>query len=249
MSIKHIISDWNGTLFCDRDEGKLWSYVGVSALKDALPYPRATANLVSAAFRLNKLTADYKRGEIGYDKIYEFFNERVLVHISPEVVKRYVTAYAAKPETQAKVDDRLLRPIQELCDNSARCDIVSTGYDDGIRSILGKHTNWTFDFGSTANCLEKSGKGSKFGLSIYTAEDKRRVFESCVKSSRAALPEILFIGDSDTDEACMDHAAMMGSRVVAPFFATDAFKQHVAREYNAFVPESERDFSTFLKKA
>lgn len=41
----------------------------------------------------------------------------------------------------------------------------------------------------------------------------------------------------------------MGGMIVAPLLATEEFKQRLAREYDAFIPESEQDFANFLRKA
>src|SRR3989338_1154334 len=251
MPIKHVVSDWSGTLFRDTDEGKLWAHVGVSALKDStvakyVPTPR-TVSLALTALQLKKLTAAYKRGEVGYDKIYELFNERVLGNIPKDMVELYVQEYAMKRKTQEKVDDRLLRSIQEVCGTPESFHILSTGYGYGITQILGIRNRY-LPSRITANRLIEVGNGSRFNLDIYTADDKRRILEACIKNFPADLSEILFIGDSETDEACMDHMAMMGGKVAVPFFATDEFKERVARDYGALVPDSEQDFLNFLRK-
>lgn len=258
MPIKYAVCDWNGTLFRDRDEGNTWKHVGMSALRDStlghsgigkyVPTLR-TLQLLRALVELKGLAAAYKRGEVGYDEIYRAFNGRVLSGIPQEVVETYVSEYAAKPETQAKVDDRLLRPIREVCREGAKCDIISTGYNYGIRQILGKHTDWFFQFGGTANYLEQAGTGSRFNLDIYTPDDKRNVFELYVGNSCTSPRDILFMGDNQTDEPCMGHLRNLGGHVAVPFFADEAFKQRITQEFGAFAPESESDFLNFLRKA
>lgn len=69
MPINHIIADWNGTLFQDKSEGKLWEYVGMSALKNSgigsIPTP-TTFKLCAAMIRLKSLVKRYRHGPASY---------------------------------------------------------------------------------------------------------------------------------------------------------------------------------------
>lgn len=266
MPIKYAVCDWHGALSRDRDEGKTWEHVGQSALRDStlghtiigkyVPTPR-TISLLGSMVKLKKLVAAYKRGEIGYDSIYEVFNRHVLRGIPPHVVESYVAVYAAMDETQSKVDNRLLRPIANA--RLRASVILSTGYDFGIKQVLRRHDGLaqhefmdTKYFGKViANGLVQHGQGSRFVLGIYTGQDKLERLETDILPD---IPDterhaIIFIGDDVTDEPCMACVRADGGHVVAPFFADDAFKQRVAEEYEAFIPESEQDFANFLRKA
>ncbi|MEK6887442.1 MAG: hypothetical protein AABX14_00690 [Candidatus Aenigmatarchaeota archaeon] len=269
MPIHRVICDWNGALFKDRDEGKLWEYVGKAALKDStvlgyVPMPR-TVELLGAMLKLKNLVGAYKRGEIGYDEIYRVFNERVLRDLPSHAVPVYVEAYARMDTTKAKVDGRLLRPLAKVHEDQATSSaILSTGYRYGIRRVLQNaypssnkhpyHDAYPF-YLIAANELVPIGvdKGVRFDLDIFTGDSKLTVLRQKLLGLPVNSPrdtdKTLYIGDSSTDEPCMRHIKSAGGHVAAPFFADDAFKQRIAREYDAFVPESEADFLNFLRKA
>ena len=253
--IRSLASDFHGTLYSDKNEGKIWEHVGKAAWKDAAlsGHIFRAIGLTENMLVLKSLVSAYKKGEIGYDKIYDYFNDHVLNRVSTHDVRRYARDYAGRKDTQAKLDTRMLRPIQQANAEGTRTAILSTGYNFGIREILEKFAfdqdcQMPFDT-IIANRLGQIGDGSKFNLAIYTPEDRIRELQWHMDASTVSPCETLFIADNTEYLPCMEVVHGMGGQVAAPFMATDNFKQHVAKEYDAFVPESEQDFANFLRKA
>ncbi len=261
MAIKYVAADWNGTLFQDVNEGKLWEYVGLAALKDAVLHGRVgkSVELVKAFVDLKKLSAAYKRGEVEYGAIYDVFNEHVLSDLSVPEVEKLIDRYAAKPETLAKVDRRLTAPLaQRRFVNDLRVDIISTGCKYGIKQILENNDKGFHPCVDVvaANSLDAKENGPPIYLpgdaahfyydSIYSPESKRHLLGLFTLTSGK---DFAFLGDSANDEACMQLTKERGGVVIAPFFAMDDFKQHIAKEYGALVPETTEDFMAILEKA
>lgn len=243
----NIVSDWNGTSFEDTDEGKLWMYVGLDYLKASLWNPVKTAGKVSTMLELKDLTKKCKEGKIGYDKIYETFNEKVLRNLPPSFVLSSIDDYSKKEKTLRKLDDRILRPIADARNNGARTGILSTGCGYGISRILEESEHGhVFDHIIANNIKPRYDGRTEFLLTIYKNKeeflDKRFVREFGFNPK-----EMVYIGDSNEDENCMSYVSSEGGKIIIPFFATDDFKQWCRTKYNAFVPEKEEDFSNYLK--
>lgn len=255
MPPKVIVSDWNGTLFQDKDEGKLWEYVAFAGLKR---HP----SVALAALQLYRLKAAYKRGEIGYDKIYDAFNKGVLSRMKPDEVEKYIDAYAMLNETQAKVDNRLWRPIDIAHSQGVKTAVLSTGSHRNIRAILRWHGQRAFSDSYpnehsfdrvVANYLVPAGNGSMFDYrKVFDGLDKRTAFlklHHILNIPFQDMVNILYIGDSETDVPTMELVKGLGGKIAASFFASDDFKQQISKDFSAHVPESEEDFARFLKVA
>lgn len=254
MAVGLVIADWNGTLFADLNEGKTWEYVAWSGI------PRHPS-LLLAAPKLYKLKDAYKRGEIDYDHIYDEFNRSVLSRMPVSEVQMRIAKYAKRPETQAKIDERLWRPLEQARrEDGMHSIILSTGCHEGISKILdgrwpdASNLPWFYPFDAVyANHVVPDGSGSMFDYKqIYRGGDKHALLlldEGSHIDLAGGPSRVLYTGDSQTDEACMAWVKENGGMVAAPFFADDDFKQHLARTYGAFVPESEHDFRRILKTA
>jgi hypothetical protein len=245
----YLFADYNGTLIQNPTEGELWKSVveksiWYKALHGRLPTAYA---MTKAGFEMKSLIADYKAGKIGYSEVYKVLNEEVLSHVPVHVVEEFIKAYARNPETQARLDERMLRPMAY-----AQVDIVSTASRFGIRETIGARNarvqpcNLVWVRIVKANDIfPKGAAGSCFDLSIYNSWDKR---EALRRISPSDMRNSAFFGDSKDDKKCMELTKERGGTVVAPFFATDAFKQEIAREYDARVPETEEDLKKILKE-
>ncbi len=246
-SIKTVVSDWNGTLTTNKDEGPLWKHIGVSYLKDSLPFhPYRAAKLTAAFVRLSRLAECYKRGEIPHSEIYAEFNRSVLHGMDSKYFDRYLQTYTLLSSTRDRLDQRMLRPV--LAVNMPK-GILSTGYRRGIVLILGSDVP-KFDLGIKANEVEtvydfRSRKllVQDFKLAI-TGDTKTRVLHYEILRMKGAR-SCAYIGDSDED---MNVMANTGFPIVA-FSATDEFKGRAARDVKAFVPENEADLQRYLEAA
>ena len=255
---KKVICNFHGTLFSDTHAGSSWKYVGFEALKHAaknpLRWPRA-AELTIAAGKLYPLVSSYERGEIEYDKIYEFFNENVLSGIPTEVVKGYLREYARLPKTQGKVDSRAVEALHSAFNSgfpegALQCAILSTGCSYTIRHIIDAYTRHPSLFGEiAANDLSGQNDGTHFNLDIYTPEQRRDALQWLLPIDSGV--STFYVGNEEDELPCMDEVVNAGGRAVASFMASDGFKQTLATRYGSksFVPEHEADFLNLLRKA
>ncbi len=239
-----IIADFHGTLYQDADEGPLWGYVAKQAVKpaQALRHPLRTIAFAKAKSVLEELTERYKRGEIGYDKIYEAYNRLVLSYLPREFVYEAILSFASLPETRQKLDGRVLRPIK---DSTGRKGILSTGSIEFILNLM------PVDYGFprhtiSANGISRNGRGSAFNLRVYG--NKPQIIERVFFEELRFIPwETVYFGDNKDEEPAFEYVTSLKGKVVIPFYATDAFKQHAAIKYKAEVPKNEQELSRFLK--
>ncbi len=259
MPIRRAVFDWNGTVIRDPTEGKLWQYVGTQELGQSITHGNLsrTYRLGKAFMKLMGLTAAYKRGEIGFDRIYDVFNDAVLSDTPIGRVYEHLDVYAKKPETREKLDVRILMPLRDMT-QAVHSSILSTGCAEGIKRAineLGKSSARTTGFEAypfrsvVANHILPEGEGCRFDLGMANGDGKARRLRAVLERDQPEMSGFLYMGDSADDEACMGYVRDMGGHVAASLFASEDFKQHVAREYNGHVPEDMVDFSRLLKKS
>ncbi len=239
MPIRVLISDYHGTLTKDRDESDLWRYMGTRMMTSSLSNPRQLAELFHQFSYFSGLVRKYKEGRIGYDSIYEVFNDRILSRVPPEDVFGYADAYA-KIAASKKLDLDTLRIIQ---DHDSQKFILSAGLGYGIKRTLEEA-----GFGRTFNEIfanrlngQRNG-GSAFELKIKG--NKYLVLKTIADERRINLKETAYMGDTEEDEPCLELAGY----TVIPRLASEPFKEKWARK-GSYVVENYSDFSRYLSKA
>ena len=239
-----IICDWNGTLIEYRDERPVLETTARDMFKSSFPFhPLRMARILKARRELEELYTK-GRGKAGTDFIRELFriyNERIIKGVPASWVLSSIEGYARKPQTQAKLEHRMLRPIR-VCHRAGKMTgIFSAGYGHGIERILAVAGYAAcFDFIEADKLKENKGKAVEFGLNIY--KRKPPLLLKLLQEKNIDASKVAYLGDSEDDEGCFE---IVGYPVVA-FLATDELKQKCALKYKAFVPRDEKDLTNFL---
>jgi len=238
-----IISDWNGTLIEDRDEALILEFIGRGLIKGSLPFhPIRFLRLIKAWHQLEALSDGFELLADGYNietlKQMHQISSRVLQGVEIDSITRRVNLYAA--DAAKRLEERMLRPIQEVHREGKQAGILSIGYRYGIDRILSAGGyGEVFDFIEANDLTTNGSKISSLSFRI----DKALWLTELLSRLSVSLDKIIYIGDADPDEPCFE---IVGYPVVS-FLAPDDFKQHCARKFGAqCVPESESDLRKYL---
>ena len=256
MPIKHIVSDWNGTLISHRDEFHLYSKIALDLGKAQLwnGIPVHLIKLLQLYRMKNRMEKMYALGRTGNDpdfveKMYSIFNNDVVLGLPVSFIHRSVDNYAAR--ASMKLDLRLIRPLEQASKEGTSLGILSAGYGLGIRRTLEEAgLGNLFDPSDTiADVLEeKDGRAVGFHLRIY--KNKLTYLKTEFFGKRQLKDtDTAYLGDTTDDESCFEYLASVGGYPIVPILASNDFKNHCVKKYNAFVPESEKDFLLYLKSA
>jgi phosphoserine phosphatase len=238
-----IISDWNGTLIEYRNESPLFEFVATGLFWASVPlHPLRMARILRTQKRLSNLGHDHDGDHVSLvRKQFQVYNEGIIKGTPVSLLHIIVDQHARSVRTQSKLDYRVLNPIRACHEAGRTTGILSAGYRYGIERILavaglGSH----FDFCVADRLDQKDGNAIGFKLDLYT---RKHEFLLHVLAERGLDPRaVAYIGDSEDDEGCFQ---AVGYPVVS-FLALERLKARFAKEYNAFVPSSERDLSSFL---
>jgi phosphoserine phosphatase len=238
-----IISDWNGTLIEYRNESPLFEYIATALFGASVPFhPLRMARILRTRRRLSNLEQDHASDHASFVReLFQVYNEGIIKGTPVSLLQVFVDQHARSARTQTKLDYRVLNPIRACHEAGRITGILSAGYKYGIERILavaglGRH----FDFCVADRLAQKDGKAIGFKLELYT---RKQEFLLDLLRERGLDPRaVAYIGDSEDDEGCFQ---AVGCPVVS-FLAPERLKARFAREYNAFVPSSERDLSRFL---
>ena len=244
MSPAFIICDWNGTLIEYPDERPVLENTARDVFKASFPFhPFRMARILRARRELEEL---HRRGrgkaEAAFIReLFRIYNERIIKGVPVPVILRSIEKYAHKPQTQAKLEYRVLRPIKECHQAGKATGIFSAGYGHGIERILAAAGYAEcFDFIEADKLKENKGKAIEFGLNIY--KKKPPLLLKLLQDRNIDASKVAYLGDSEDDEGCFE---MVGYPVVA-FLAPDELKQRFALKYRAFVPKDEKDLADYL---
>ena len=247
MPCEALISDWNGTLIAYRTEMPALERVGVDAFRASVPFrPLRTLRILKARTQLRALRRQ-GRPETDFDFIKEMFgvfNRMVVSGLPTSVVQASFERYANNPETQSRLDLRLLRLSKDFHEAGKTTGILSAGYRQGIERVLTiagyRHC---FDFCVADEFRTEDGRVLEFGLNVY--RNKPKLLLKLLSERHLEAKQVAYIGDSEDDEGCFE---IVGYPVVA-FFAPNEFKDRCSRKYGAFVPDSEKSLRDHLLHA
>jgi phosphoserine phosphatase len=247
MSCDAIVSDWNGTIIEYRDEKPLLEHIATDIFKASVPFnPLRMVRILRARGELDRLYREGRR-DAGFDffrEMFKVYNEQIIRGTPASVIRRSVDRYAAREETQTRVDHRVLRPIEACHREGKPTGILSAGYKYGIERILAAAGHdASFDFCEADQLREDSGKAIEFGLSIYGR--KQGILLKLLQDMDLDATRLAYIGDSEDDEGCFEVA---GHPVVS-LLAPDDLKELYAGKYGAFVPANERELADYLLRA
>jgi len=237
MPVEFLGSDWDGTLIVDKDVGKLWKRVGFDLLKSSETPSLKRVELGITVVQLYALSLLYKRGLIGYDRVYGIYNRRVLSDAPVDVIAASIDKYIEK--AVHRVDVETIRAIQN---HDCKRFILSAGVDYAIRRLLERVDAAQLFSYIMANPLVASGNGSRFELRVN--RNKGEILQRFAQERGYDLGRTGYAGDSEDDEPCF----RMVRYPIVSRFAPESFKEKWARE-GAYVIENAADFSRFLAKA
>ncbi len=246
MAYDTIISDWNGTIIKDRDERLLLKTIAIDLFKASIPF-----HLIRAA-RLLKVRAEleglYRQGrqDTEFDFIREMFiiyNRKIINGLPIFFIHRSVDRYAARRETQHKLDLRILRLLRSCHQGGKTTGILSAGYGYGIDRILTvAGFRGCFDFREADSFKQEGRRAVEFPLNIY--KNKPQLLLRALRHRNLDEKRTVYIGDSEDDEGCFEIARYP----IVAFFATEELKERCASRYKAFIPEDEKDLANYLRK-
>ncbi len=239
-----IISDWNGTLIEYRNERPVLENTARDVFKASIPFhPFRMARVLKARRGLEELYEGARRDDESnfIRELFRIYNEQIIEGVPVSVILRSIEKYAHRPQTQAQLEHRVLRPIRECHKAGKTTGIFSAGYGHGIERILSvAGYSQDFDFIEADKLKENDGKGVGFGLNIY--KQKPIFLPKLLKDRNIDPSKVAYLGDNEDEEGCFE---IVGYPVVA-FLATDELKQRFALKYKAFVPRDEKDLTDFL---
>ncbi len=246
MAYDTIISDWNGTIIGDRDERAILKTIAVDLFKASIPlHVVRAARLLAVRAELEDLYQQGRQdGEFDFVReMFVIYNWRIINGLPISFIHRSVDRYAARRETQHKLDRRILRAIRSRHQRGNTSGILSSGYGYGIdRTLAVAGFRGDFDFRIANSFRQDGGRAIEFLLKIY--KNKPQLLVRALRHRNLDEKRTVYIGDSEDDEGCFEIA---GYPIVA-FFATDELKQRCASRYKAFIPEDEGDLVNYLRK-
>lgn len=250
MTYSTIVSDWNGTLFEYKDDSIQNRKIGQAVLYDAimslmhgnLYKIQDILALCNVRKALKRKIREYSQGRCRLADVYEIFNSQVLSRTDESLVEHVLDEYST--ESASKVDGRMIRPIRKNAEDGKRAYILSVSCRYSISNILEKSGYDGVFSDITAHDIVKQNGKVRFSTHIY--ESKPSAFEKIFITDNNIQPcKIVYIGDSSDDEPV---AKMIPKgNFIVPFLADDDFKNMMASEYNAFVPENEHDLDRYLQ--
>ena len=246
MPLDAIICDWNGTIIEYRDEKPVLESIATDLFKASIPlHPLRIARILKARMELESLYRESHR-EAGFDfvkEMFRVFNEKIVNGMPVSFIRHSVDRYASKPQTQARLDHRILQPIKEAHQAGKTTGIFSAGYRYGIERILTfSGYRECFDFCEADDLKEENSTVVEFRLNIYG--NKPRLLQELLRNRHLDVRRVAYLGDSADDAGCFE---IVGYPVV-PFLASEGLKQEFARKYKAFVPKDEKALSDYFKR-
>ncbi len=246
MACEVMISDWNGTLIEYRNEMPVLESVAMDAFKASIPYhPLRCLSVLKARAQLQALRRQERPDDFDLVReMFRVFNQMVIAGLPLAVVTDSFEKYASSPDTQSRLDQRLLRSIKEFHDAGKTTGILSAGYRYGIEKILtvAGHRQ-CFDFCEADEFRHENGRIVEFGLNIY--RNKPKLLLRILADRHLDSGQVAYIGDSEDDEGCLE---MVGYPIVA-FLAPEEFKNRCSGMYGACVPDSEGSLRDYLLRA
>lgn len=249
-----IVSDWNGTLFeypTDEQQNKkialgVLEDVATDVLKGKLWQIPELIKLGLTRTRIKNRLEQYEKDSLHLRDVYDPFNRVILRGRSVGLVNSALDEYSL--ESAHKVDERMLRPIANTHDKGTQTGILSLSFYRSIIKILERsgfgevfddvHCNHLRKNDGRVVGLTYNGSGGLYGR-------KPEVIREMYIEEGVRPKEIIYMGNSFEDDAPVAEILPPGNFIV-PFYATDEFKQEMAKRYKAKVPESKRELDLIL---
>ena len=233
MNAKHIVVDWNGTVFGMPDDNVLIGQLGkavlrglaAEVLRGRLRALRTLGRSAMGLMEIRRVRNAYDRREVSLADLYELVNRHIIRAASPSMLERTADAYGA--QFASRIDKRMVQPLADARARGSGLFIFSAAFDRGIRAVLG-----VGGFGESfdelvCNVLEQHD-GRALGLTKRFRDDKAGDFKAEFLERRGWSPsEIIYAGDGSVDEPIA--RLLPRGHFIVPFLATDAFREHMSR--------------------
>jgi hypothetical protein len=262
---KSIISDWNGTLYKETDEKKLYAKIGIAYLKSLIKETRHSPKtvlkiigLVKTKFQLEGIYKKVKTDGTKIKELYEIYNKKVIDGLDPYFIFSLIDGLSAKAVED--VDRRLIRLIWSEKIKGIKTGILSGAWERSIIAVLSeikrKYGMKPFDYEDVVgDKLSYNADGTAHGFELRVHGRKGYYIEDEFARKRG-FRNIIYFGDTEDDIDCFDYVTSNGGKVVLPFFLIERQKKdkkvtefisYCSSKYNAFIPKDERDLMKFLK--
>jgi len=259
MTIKNIISDWDGTIIknpgkiikfeigpyyfenMDREIEHLIDFTLDVSIFTMLFNPYKFFKFLSAKWDMIDAYLKSKKRDIDLvAEIYRIFNKKVAKGLTKDGVINTIDTLT-KFDARDYLDKRILNVIDKAHKNGANTGILSEANEIRISKTLVKSGyRDVFDF-IVANKIKFKGESvEEFCLDIHRNKDK--YLKQIMDEYKLNPEETAYIGDNENDEPCFE---MVGYPVVA-FMAGEDFKEKCSKKYGAFIPEGGKDLHDFL---
>jgi phosphoserine phosphatase len=248
MKYEAIISDWNKTLTRshEKDSNRRIGYTmlgdsGRAVLRGDLRKLPVFIGVLAMKVQTERRLAAYERGEAHLWDVYREFN-RALNGQRVDYINSIADAFAR--ENYGLLDERVLNPLRLASENGVFTGILSVGYDYLIRRTLAEAGFENVFDKIVANTLESDG-GIAIGLTLGIYDRKAEVLEEEFFRKLGMGfngHNTAYIGDSDDDKPIA--RILDPGNFVVSLLASDDFKQEMASECGAAVPENEADMRT-----
>ena len=244
---KCLVFDWNGTLIEDKDEKRLFKYLLEKQILESLKTFKMGKYILLKRInkKLEKLYANVYDSHTDFsviETVFDLYNKNVLNKMSIDKIEKYIEEYAE--EACNRLDKRIFIPLRSKYNNKHLADItciISSGYDNGIKTILQKASyNYMFDF-IVANKLIDNIDGSKY-FSLEILDNKLSILKYLLYQNAIPVSNAAYIGDSVLDVECLK---FVGYPIVS-YFADADFKEFCRDTIRATILELPQDFAEFL---
>ena len=247
MPCEVVVSDWNGTIIEYRDERPVLEHIATDIFRACVPLnPRGMVRILRARSQLKRLYREGHRATATdfLREMFRVYNEQIISGTPVSLVQQSVDRFAARDETQGKLDRRVLRSIEAFRRSGKPAGILSAGYGYGIEAVLkAARCDGLFSFCEADGLSERDGRAIEFGLHIYG--NKLQILQRLLEDMDLDASRTAYIGDSEDDEGCLE---ITGYPIVS-LLAPDDVKEAFSAKYGALVPANETELTRYLLEA
>ena len=245
--LRMIVCDWNGTLF--REPLEKTFFVGLCRLAFWRAVRRADGRKARRLIRQGTRCVglywaarrDPQRATEHVARVVDLLNGDVFAGLGRAELEAHTRRYARR--VRRSLDLRLLEPLAEVASRTgAAMGVISSACGSAVEAALSA-AGFPLDF-VLANEFRMDGDVvASFDFAI--AENKLDVLAGFLAERGIDPDDVMYVGDSPQDEACLRHVGMP----VVSFWAAPAHKERFARTCGAFVPADRAAFEEYLRSA
>jgi phosphoserine phosphatase len=243
--LRMIVCDWNGTLF--REPLEKTFFVGLCGRALWRAVRAADGRKVRRLIRLGTRCVglycaakrDPERATEHIARVVDLLNPDVFRGLGREELEAYIRRHARR--VRSGLDSRLLEPLRAVVSRTgAAMGVISSACGSAVEAAL-REAGHRLDFVLANEFRMDGSETASFDFTIAT--NKLDVLSGFLAERNVDPGEVMYVGDSPQDEACLRHVGMP----VVSFWATPAHKQRFSRTCGAFVPADRAAFEEYLR--